>query len=224
MKNLLIVEDDTGIQEMLTFSLQDQNFNILIAGNSNQAWNILNNNDIDLILLDWMLPDVSGIELLRRIRTQFRDVLVIMLTAKSDESDRVQGLEYGADDYVTKPFSVAELRARIKALMRRTANDDDILQIGELSLNPSSHRVKIADREINLSPIEFRLLHFFMTHPDRVYNRDQLLDRIWGQQVYVQERTVDVHVRRLRKNLEPFGLKGLIQTVHGSGYRFSALH
>ena len=223
MKNakILIVEDDTGIQDMLKFSLSAEGYSIDQAFTVKQAWEIIQNKAIDLVLLDWMLPDNSGIDLLHRIRKYHSMLPVIMVTAKTEEDDRILGLDVGADDYVTKPFSVRELSSRIQALLRRTMPDEQPLQIGELHLDPASHRVKINETPLDLSPTEFRLLHYFMLHTDRVFTRSQLLDQVWGSQVYVEERTVDVHIRRLRKQLEPYKMDSLLQTVHGSGYRFS---
>ncbi len=218
---LLVVEDDAGIQDMLDFSLSTEGYHLNPAMNAKQGWELLQNRKFDLVLLDWMLPDSSGIDLLHRIRKHYPDTPVIMVTAKSDEDDRIKGLDVGADDYITKPFSLRELKSRIQAVLRRTRKEQDEIRIGELVLDPVSHRVTINDTEVSLAPIEFRLLHFFMTHLDRVYSRAQLLDQVWGEQVYVEERTVDVHVRRLRKRLEPYNLSGMLQTVHGSGYRFS---
>jgi two-component system phosphate regulon response regulator PhoB len=179
----------------------------------------------DLILLDWMLPGMSGIDLARRLRADARTrcVPIIMLTAKGEERDKVAGLESGADDYVTKPFSPRELQARIQAVLRRgrPQASEDAVEAGGLRLDPASHRVTAAGSPVNLGPTEFRLLHFLMTHAERVHSRDQLLDQVWGDHVFVEERTVDVHIRRLRAALEPSGLDRLVQTVRGSGYRFS---
>jgi two-component system phosphate regulon response regulator PhoB len=179
----------------------------------------------DLILLDWMLPGMSGIDLARRLRAdaRTRGVPIIMLTAKGEERDKVAGLESGADDYVTKPFSPRELQARIQAVLRRgrPQASEDAVEAGGLRLDPASHRVTAAGSPVNLGPTEFRLLHFLMTHAERVHSRDQLLDQVWGDHVFVEERTVDVHIRRLRAALEPSGLDRLVQTVRGSGYRFS---
>lgn len=219
--NILIVEDDKGIQDMLKYSLTSEGYKIYPAFTVKDGWDVIENKAIDLILLDWMLPDNSGIDLLHRIRKYHSMLPVIMVTAKAEEEDRILGLDVGADDYITKPFSVRELNARIQALLRRSMPDEQSLQIGELFLDPSSHRVKINDESLDLSPTEFRLLHYFMSHTDRVFSRSQLLDQVWGSQVYVEERTVDVHIRRLRKQLEPFQMDTLLQTVHGSGYRFS---
>lgn len=179
----------------------------------------------DLILLDWMLPGTSGLDFARRLRSDdtTREVPIIMLTARGEEMDRVSGLEAGVDDYVVKPFSTRELVARIKAVLRRSLGDDGegVLELGGLKLDSLAYRVSCDGESITLGPTEYRLLYFFMTHPERVYSRSQLLDHVWGGSVYVEERTVDVHIRRLRKVLEPHHLDGLIQTVRGAGYRFS---
>jgi len=218
---LLIVEDDVGIQEMLEYSLTQEGYEITSAYTVKEGWELIKSKAIDLVLLDWMLPDSSGIDLLHRIRKYHSKLPVIMVTAKAEEENRVLGLDVGADDYVTKPFSVRELNSRIQAILRRSMPDEQPIKIGELFLDPVSHRVKIKDSKLNLSPTEFRLLHYFMGHTDRVFSRAQLLDQVWGKQVYVEERTVDVHIRRLRKQLKPFEMDFLLQTVHGSGYRFS---
>ena len=219
--NILIVEDDKGIQDMLSYSLAPEGYTLYSAFTVKEGWEIIENKAVDLVLLDWMLPDNSGIDLLHRIRKYHSMLSVIMVTAKTEEEDRILGLDVGADDYITKPFSVRELKSRINAVLRRTMPDEQPIQIGDLFLDPVSHRAKVADKALELSPTEFRLLHYFMGHTDRVFTRSQLLDQVWGSQVYVEERTVDVHIRRLRKNLEPFGLDNLLQTVHGRGYRFS---
>ncbi len=219
--NLLIVEDDPGIQDMLKYSLAAEGYTLHHAYTVKEGWEIIQNKAIDLVLLDWMLPDNSGIDLLHRIRKYHSMLPVIMVTAKAEEEDRILGLDVGADDYVTKPFSVRELNSRIQALLRRSMPDEQPLHIGDLFLDPVSHRVKVNGAPLELSPTEFRLLHYFMSHTDRVFTRTQLLDQVWGSQVYVEERTVDVHIRRLRKQLQPFNLDSLLQTVHGSGYRFS---
>jgi len=218
---ILVIEDDEGIQDMLSFSLEPDGFKVHSAYTAKQGWEIIENKQIDLVLLDWMLPDRSGIDLLHRIRKYHSQLPVIMITARAEEEDRVLGLDVGADDYITKPFSVRELKSRIHAVLRRTMPDEQPIQIGDLYLDPVSQRVRVNEQGLNLPPTEFRLLHYFMSHPDRVFTRGQLLDQAWGAQVYVEERTVDVHIRRLRKNLEPFNLDSLIQTVHGRGYRFS---
>jgi len=219
--NVLVVEDDPGIQDMLKYSLSAEGYTLYHAYSVKEGWEIIESKAIDLVLLDWMLPDNSGIDLLHRIRKYHSMLPVIMVTAKTEEEDRILGLDVGADDYVTKPFSVRELSSRVQALLRRAMPDEQPLQIGDLYLDPASHRVKVADAPLDLSPTEFRLLHYFMSHTDRVFTRAQLLDQVWGSQVYVEERTVDVHIRRLRKQLAPFELDSLLQTVHGSGYRFS---
>ncbi len=219
--NILIVEDDMDIQEMLKFSLSPEGYSLESAFSVKDGWEIIEKKAIDLVLLDWMLPDNSGIDLLHRIRKYHSMLPVIMLTAKAEEEDRILGLDVGADDYITKPFSVRELKSRIQAVLRRSMPDEQPIKIGELFLDPISQRVKVGETALSLSPTEFRLLHYFMGHMDRVFTRTQLLDKVWGAQVYVEERTVDVHIRRLRKQLEPFDLAVLLQTVHGSGYRFS---
>lgn len=219
--SILVIEDDEGIQDMLSYSLEPDGFSLHAAKTAKEGWEAVENKQIDLVLLDWMLPDRSGIDLLHRIRKYHSQLPVIMITARAEEEDRVLGLDVGADDYITKPFSVRELKSRIQAVLRRTMPDEQPIQIGDLYLDPVSQRVKVKDQAINLPPTEFRLLHYFMGHPDRVFTRGQLLDQAWGTQVYVEERTVDVHIRRLRKNLEPYNLDKLIQTVHGRGYRFS---
>jgi two-component system phosphate regulon response regulator PhoB len=222
---LLVVEDDADVREMISYALRDSGFRVVGARDAEDAWSIIDGTMPDLILLDWMLPGASGIDFLRRLRRGeiTRQVPVIMLTARGEEEDRVRGLESGADDYLTKPFSVKELKARINAVLRRVMPEatDQPVSVGRLNLDPASHRVLAGEESVPLGPTEFRLLHFLMTHPDRVYSRRQLLDRVWGTNVYVEERTVDVHVRRLRKALEPFQLETMIQTVRGAGYRFS---
>ena len=221
---ILIIEDEKAVREMLRFTLKNNGFEILEAEDSNSALDILKKNNINLILLDWMLPGKEGIEIARNIRTSgdTKDIPIIMLTAKSDESDKILGLEYGADDYVTKPFSPKELIARIKALLRRTAPQKDmkVVKYGNITLNPMTYKVTDAESNIALGPTEFKLLHFFMTHPERVYSRSQLLDLVWGRNIYVEERTVDVHILRLRKSLSSDSSK-YIQTVRGAGYRMS---
>ena len=221
--NILIVEDDKDIQDMLSFSLEPEGYTIYSAYTVKDGWEEIDSKSIDLVLLDWMLPDNSGIDLLHRIRKYHSALPVIMITAKAEEEDRILGLDVGADDYITKPFSVRELKSRIQAVLRRSMPDEQPLKIGELYLDPVSQRVKVAEATIDLSPTEFKLLHYFMGHTDRVFSRSQLLDQVWGTDVYVEERTVDVHIRRLRKQLEKYELASLLQTVHGSGYRFSRL-
>jgi two-component system phosphate regulon response regulator PhoB len=221
---ILIIEDEIAVREMLTFTLKNNGFETFEAGNSEEALNIVSKNNINLILLDWMLPGKAGIDIARSLRASIetKELPIIMLTAKSEESDKIMGLESGADDYITKPFSPKELIARIKALLRRSApqTDMEVVIFGSINLNPMTHKVKDGDKNIILGPTEFNLLHFFMTHPERVYSRSQLLDFVWGTNVYVEERTVDVHILRLRKSLESETSK-YIQTVRGAGYRLS---
>lgn len=223
---ILVVEDEPAILELIAFNLREAGHQTLKAQNAEQAQHLVQSALPDLILLDWMLPGASGIEFARRLRGDKRtkQIPIIMLTARSDEQDKLNGLETGADDYVTKPFSPRELNARVKAVLRRRAPQvtDDVVQLGGLALDPASHRVSGNTQPIELGPTEFRLLHFLMTHPDRVHSRSQLLDQVWGDHVFVEERTVDVHIRRLRKALEETQLDHLVQTVRGTGYRFSA--
>ena len=223
-RKVLIVEDEAAIREMLAFNLARAGYEVLAAATGIEARTAMVDRYPDVVLMDWMLPDISGLELTRQLKRDpdTREIPVIMLTARAQEDDRVAGLEGGADDYITKPFSPRELLARIKAVLRRgAAFEDEVVTAGKLKLNTASHRVSVADAEISLGPTEYRILHFFMHHPDRVYSRAQLLDRIWGGNVYVEERTVDVHIRRLRKALTPSGYDRLVQTVRGAGYRFS---
>ncbi|MBA3582516.1 MAG: phosphate regulon transcriptional regulator PhoB [Gammaproteobacteria bacterium] len=224
-KRVLIVEDEQAIREMISFALRRAGLECLEAADGQRAQVQLADKLPDVILMDWMLPDVSGIELIRRFKRDelTRQIPIIMLTARGDEDDKVHGLDSGADDYLTKPFSPKELVARIRALLRRIEPTEQgiSLAFGDLVLDPSAHRVLAKNKEINMGPTEFRLLQFFMNHPDRVYNRAQLLDHVWGRNAYVEDRTVDVHVLRLRKLLKPYNFDALIQTVRGSGYRFS---
>lgn len=223
--NILVVEDEPAIQELIAASLQLAGHQVLRADDAEAACALVREAIPDAILLDWMLPGMSGVQLARRLRAdeRTRDVPIILLTARSEESDKVAGLEAGADDYVTKPFSPRELMARIKAVLRRRAPQmtEDAVEVEGLRLDPVTHRVTAAGQALSLGPTEFRLLHFFMTHPERVHSRTQLLDQVWGDHVFVEERTVDVHIRRLRSVLEKTGHQWLIQTVRGSGYRFS---
>jgi two-component system, OmpR family, phosphate regulon response regulator PhoB len=224
-KQILIVEDEKPIRDMIAFGLRRAGFEVREAEDCRTARIEVADRLPDLVLVDWMLPDMSGLELTRLLKKDAatREVPVIMLTARAEEEDKIRGLEGGADDYITKPFSPRELLARIKAVLRRGGPDeeDEVLSAGGLQLNVASHRVMAEDTVVPLGPTEYRLLKFFMEHPDRVYSRSQLLDRVWGGNVYVEERTVDVHIRRLRKALEPSGWDRLIQTVRGAGYRFS---
>jgi len=223
--NILLVEDEPAIQELIAFNLVQAGHHVLRAASAENAWTLVRNALPDLVLLDWMLPGASGIEFAKKLRAdeRTRGIPIIMLTARSEEQDKVIGLETGADDYITKPFSPRELQARIKAVLRRRAPEqtDDAVEVFGLRLDPATHRVSAHDQPVELGPTEFRLLHFFMTHPERVHSRTQLLDQVWGDHVFVEERTVDVHIRRLRCALEPSGHAALIQTVRGTGYRFS---
>lgn len=224
---ILIVEDEVAIQELITYNLQQAGYETLCADNAEKAMSIINEALPDLILLDWMLPNMSGIEFARILRKGERTRLIpiIMLTARSMEADKVTGLEIGADDYMTKPFSPREMIARINAVLRRLIPEatEEVVELYGLRLDPMNHRVTVENKEIELGPTEFRLLHFMMTHTERVYSRNQLLDRVWGDHVFVEDRTVDVHIRRLRKALELVGKDALIQTVRGAGYRFSSI-
>jgi two-component system phosphate regulon response regulator PhoB len=224
-KQVLIVEDEPAIRDMVAFALTRAGIEPIHASDTRAAQEAIAARVPDLVLLDWMLPGMSGLEFARRLRRDelTRDVPIIMLTARGEEDDRVSGLDAGIDDYVVKPFSTRELVARIKAVMRRShgETEEGTVELGGLRIDGPAHRVFAGDKPIAIGPTEYRLLHFFMTHPERVYSRAQLLDHVWGGNVYVEERTVDVHIRRLRKTLEPFGLDALVQTVRGSGYRFS---
>jgi two-component system phosphate regulon response regulator PhoB len=224
-KQILIVEDEKPIRDMIAFGLRRAGFQVREAEDCASARASIADARPDLILIDWMLPDQSGLELTRAVKRgrDTQDLPVIMLTARADEHDKVSGLEGGADDYVTKPFSPRELLARINAVLRRASPgaDGEPLEAGGVILDVASHRVTVDGQNVALGPTEYRLLQFFMEHPERVYSRSQVLDRVWGGNVYVEERTVDVHIRRLRKALERSGRDGLVQTVRGSGYRFS---
>lgn len=225
-KRILIVDDEPAIRDMVAFALRKGEYEPTHAGDAREAQAAIADRVPDLILLDWMLPGTSGLELARRWRREelTREIPIIMLTARGEENDRVGGLEAGVDDYVVKPFSARELLARIRAVMRRAREDDEdgSVVVGPLRIDGAAHRVFANDAPVAIGPTEYRLLHFFMTHPERVYTRSQLLDHVWGGSVYVEERTIDVHIRRLRKTLEPSGLDGMVQTVRGAGYRFSA--
>ncbi len=224
--NILLVEDEPGIQELLKFNLTQAGHQVTATSDAEQALQYLKNTLPDVILLDWMMPGMSGIDLCKRLRNddRYQPIPIILLTARGEERDKVLGLDSGADDYITKPFSPRELVSRIKAVLRRRAPQmtDELVEVNGLRLDPTSHRVQGHSQPLELGPTEFRLLHFFMTHPERVYSRTQLLDQVWGDNVFVEERTVDVHIRRLRLALEPSGHADLIQTVRGAGYRFSA--
>jgi len=223
--NILIVEDEPAIQELLSLSLTQAGYTTMAALSVEQAMLLLREALPDLIILDWMLPGMSGIEFARRLKSDefSRNIPIIMLTARGEEIDKVRGLEIGADDYITKPFSPRELNARIKAVLRRLAPQmtDDPIETGSLRLDPATHRVTGNGNPLDLGPTEFRLLHYLMSNPERVHSRSQVLDRVWGDRVFVEDRTVDVHIRRLRQALSATGHEELIQTVRGVGYRFS---
>ena len=223
--NILIVEDESPILELLALNISQAGYNPLRAISAEHAEKLINEALPDIILLDWMLPGMSGIDFARKLRSNpsTKAIPIIMLTARSDELDKVKGLEVGADDYITKPFSPRELNARIKAVLRRKAPEltEDLLQINGLELDPVSHRVTGNNKPLDMGPTEFRLLHFFMSNPERVYSRSQLLDKVWGSQIFIEDRTVDVHIRRLRNILAQTQHENLIQTVRGSGYRLS---
>lgn len=228
MKNIvLVVEDEDAIRGMLILVLEQAGFETFAVASAVDAQKILDQSMVDLILLDWMLPGISGAEWARRLKKEsvYKDLPIILLTARGEEEDKVKGLEFGADDYITKPFSPKELVARIRAVLRRSGKIQGQAQIslGDLVLDTEQHRLAIGDRQLDVSPTEFRLMHFFMTHPDKVYSRTQLLDQVWGRSVYIEERTVDVHIRRLRKILGEYGREELVQTVRGFGYRFSLI-
>jgi two-component system phosphate regulon response regulator PhoB len=229
---ILVVEDEPAIQELIALNLKKAGHMVLCAGSAEQAKSLINNVLPDLVLLDWMLPDITGLEFARRLRHEERTkvIPIIMLTARIQENDKIAGLEAGADDYITKPFSPRELIARIKAVLRRRLPEmsDEIIDLGGLRLDPTTHRVHVYNHheplkpaEVSLGPTEFRLLHFLMAYKERVHTRAQLLDRVWGDHVFIEDRTVDVHIRRLRKILEAVGKENLVQTVRGTGYRFS---
>lgn len=224
-RRILVVEDEAPIRDMLCFVLEQNGYQTSTAEDVDQALAMLIEPYPDLVLLDWMLPGGSGIQIAKKMKQHelTRQIPIIMITARGEEEDKVKGLEVGADDYVTKPFSPKELMARIKAVIRRVSPTslDDVIEVQGLKLDPVSHRVSAKDDPLDMGPTEFRLLHFFMTHPERVYSREQLLDHVWGTNVYVEDRTVDVHIRRLRKAISLAGHDRLIQTVRGSGYRFS---
>jgi len=223
-KKILVVEDERSIRDMIAFNLGRAGYSVERAADGREARASIADGFPDVVLMDWMLPDISGLELTRQLKRDpdTKEIPIIMVTARAEEDDRVTGLDGGADDYIVKPFSPRELLARIRAALRRsTQAEDEVVRFGSLALDSASHEVKVGDIEIALGPTEYRLLEFFMLHPDRVYSRAQLLDRVWGGNVYVEERTVDVHIRRLRKALTPTGHDKMIRTVRGSGYRFS---
>ncbi len=223
---ILIVDDESAIRQMLSFALAGDGYACSEAGDTDEAQQAVAARRPDLILLDWMLPGISGVDFARRLKRDPRtgEIPIILLTAKGEEADKVKGLDSGADDYITKPFSTRELLARVRAVLRRRRPDGDeeaLLQVAELRIDSVTHRASIAGKPLEFSPTEFRLLHFFVSHPERVYSRSQLLDEVWGNESYIEERTVDVHIRRLRRILEPHGYDTLIQTVRSVGYRFS---
>jgi two-component system phosphate regulon response regulator PhoB len=225
--NILVVEDEDAIRGMLMMVIEQAGFKSIAAADAEEAQKILNDVSPDLILLDWMLPGISGVEWARRLKKEpaYRDLPIILLTARGEEEDKVRGLEIGADDYITKPFSPKELVARVRAVLRRSGKMQGLAQIvlGDLVLDTEQHRLAIGDKQLEVSPTEFRLMQFFMTHPDKVYSRTQLLDQVWGRSVYIEERTIDVHIRRLRKILGEHGREDWVQTVRGFGYRFSLM-
>ncbi|MDD2833036.1 MAG: phosphate regulon transcriptional regulator PhoB [Methylotenera sp.] len=225
--NILVIEDEPAIQELLALNIVQAGHHAIRALSAEIALSLMRETVPDLILLDWMLPGMNGLELARKLKSDAltKSIPIIMLTARGEEYDKVRGLEVGADDYVTKPFSPRELNARIKAVLRRRAPQmtDDPIELGGLKLDPSTHRVTGNDKIIDLGPTEFRLLHFFMSNAERVHTRSQLLDKVWGDHVFVEDRTVDVHIRRLRNALSVSGHEDLIQTVRGAGYRLSAV-
>jgi two-component system phosphate regulon response regulator PhoB len=225
MATILVVDDEPDIREVMRFALENAEFQVIEAGHADEARRLLGQGNPDLILLDWMLPGRSGLELAQQLKQtpKTRNIPIIMVSARGEEEDRVKGLDTGADDYIAKPFSPREMVARVNAVLRRTRPEEleDEIEIAGLRIDNVSHRVSVEGRQVDVAPTEYRLLYFFMTHADRAYSRSQLLDQVWGDQVYVEERTVDVHVRRLRKALEPSGNDRLLQTVRGVGYRFS---
>ncbi|HAM61362.1 MAG TPA: phosphate regulon transcriptional regulatory protein PhoB [Psychrobacter sp.] len=227
-EQILIVDDEPAIREMVMMTLEMAGFESLQAADISEAHQQVVDHRPALILLDWMLPgDKSGVDFCRMLKNDemLAEIPVIMLTAKSEEDSKVHGLDAGADDYMTKPFSTRELISRIKAVLRRSRalSSDKPIEIGKLSLDPKSQRITADNQVIDIGPTEYRLLAFFMSHPERAYTRTQLLDQVWGGNVYIEDRTIDVHIRRLRKLLQPYGCSALIQTVRGTGYRFSSL-
>lgn len=223
---ILVVEDEFAIATLIEFNLQKAGFSVIVTHSVLEAQKIINDKLPDLVLLDWMLPDISGVQFAQMLRQNDRtaDLPLIMLTARSEESDKETGLNLGADDYVTKPFSPRELIARINALLRRRSpqKTEKIVQVETLILDPNTQQVTANGENLTLSPSEFKLLHFFMTHPNRIFSRRQLLDLVWGDHIFIEERTVDVHIRRLRKGLAVGRVDKHIETVHGSGYQFNS--
>ncbi|MBV1915235.1 MAG: phosphate regulon transcriptional regulator PhoB [Pseudomonadales bacterium] len=222
--NILVVEDEPDIREMLRFSLERAGYNVEEAADGESALEYLSNNIPHLLLVDWMLPGISGVDLVRKVRSDetIQDLPIVMLTARGNESDKLASFDRGVDDYITKPFSPKELQARLKAILRRSGQGEgDQLKAADICLDTVAHRLVIADQTIHVGPTEYKMLEFFMRNPGRVFSREQLLDHVWGRTIYVEERTVDVHVLRVRKLLAPFGYDRFIQTVRGAGYRFS---
>jgi len=225
MSRILVVEDESAIAELVSINLRHAGYEVGVADNADAAQDEVDRILPDLVVLDWMLPGQSGLALAKRWRAsgRTREMPIIMLTARAEEADKLSGLDAGADDYLTKPFSTKELLARIRAVLRRKAPEalDSAVEVAGLRLDPATHRVTRGEIEVKVGPTEFRLLHFFMTHTERVHSRTQLLDRVWGDHVFIEERTVDVHVKRLREALSPVGCSGLIETVRGAGYRLT---
>jgi two-component system phosphate regulon response regulator PhoB len=225
MSQVLVVEDESAIAELMSLHLRHAGYEVVVAATADDALQQVDRVLPDLVVLDWMLPGQSGLSLAKHWRSQSRtrDLPIIMLTARADESDKISGLDAGADDYLTKPFSTHELMARIRAVLRRKVPEalDSAVEVGPLRLDPGTRRVSRGNQEVKLGPTEFRLLHFFMTHPERVHSRSQLLDRVWGDHVFIEERTVDVHVKRLREALAPAQCSAMIETVRGAGYRLT---
>lgn len=223
--SVLVIDDESAITDMIKMMLELESYQVLTANNANTGYTMIHDHKPDVIILDWMMPGMTGLELLRRLRRDeaTRLVPVIMLTAKAGEDSQVTGLDAGADDYIAKPFSPRELNARIRAQLRRLSNTSgtEVITAGPLVLDAITHRVSIGDQVVNLAPTEYRLLQFFMQHPERVYTRDQLLDHVWGNNAYLDERTVDVHIRRLRKAIGIQQCDAYVQTVRSAGYRFS---
>lgn len=221
---ILIIEDEVAIRDMVRFALESAGFSLMEAGDAREAEQQIARHIPNLILLDWMLPGLSGVDYVKQLKQKVltRDIPIIMLTAKAEEDNKIKGLEVGADDYITKPFSPRELIARIKTILRRSLliTPDGIIHVDDLHLDTNTHQVTIKDRSIELAPIEYKLLYFLMTHQDRIYSREQLLDHVWGRENYIDERTVDVQIRRLRNQLKPEGYDIYIKTVHGTGYQF----
>ncbi len=224
MFTLLIVEDDRAISDMLTMFLRTKKYTVNVAEDGSQALTALSETTPDIMLLDWMLPDTNGPDLIKKIRNNpvYKKLPILMLTAKAEESDKIKGLDMGADDYMTKPVSLQELGARIRALIRRSQglNEHNVIQHGSIILDPENKALSIHGGHVKIGSTEFRLLHFFMMNPDRLYSRGQLLDSVWGQSTFIEERTVDTHIMRLRKILKPHGVDAQLETMRSVGYRF----